>query len=308
MSDLLVRWAGRDWPRRAAVTNPAVRDLVSRYVAGERLDELMPVLHSLVDKGLSVSVEYLGRPVTSIGEARVNQAGYLDLVARLVDEGLAGVSEVSVRLSLLGLELGRSGEAFALEAARRITRAASNAGAMATLDMDASETTDATLGIWTELVQDLPRTGITLQAELHRTERDLVNLALPGIRVRLVKGAFQESRAQAFRSGHEIDLAYVRCLRRLMNSQAVPLVATHDPRLIAIAEELIRRSGRASESYEFQMLYGVRPLELRRLADIGHRARSYVPFGPGWYDYYLRGLVERPANVALFLRSLLGKR
>ncbi len=308
MSDLLVRWAGRDRVRRAAVSNPAVRDLVARYVAGERLDDVLPVLHSLVDKGLLVSVEYLGLPVAALADARTNQAGYLDLIARLVDEDLAGVSEVSIRLSLLGLDLGRDGEAFALEAARRITRAASNAGALATLDMDGIETTDATLGAWTELIQDLPRTGITVQAELHRTERDLANLAMPGVRVRLVKGAFQESRAQAFRNGHEIDLAYVRCLRRLMNSQAVPLVATHDPRLVAIAEELVRRSGRASDSYEFQMLYGVRPLELRRLADIGHQARSYVPFGPGWYDYYLRGLVERPANVALFLRSLLGKR
>ena len=99
-----------------------------------------------------------------------------------------------------------------------------------------------------------------------------------------------------------------RSLRTLMHSQAVPLVATHDPRLVAITEELIRRSGRRPGSYEFQMMYGIRPLEQRRLVDIGHPTRVYVPFGPGWYDYYVRRLAERPALAALFARSLVGKR
>ena len=308
MSELLMRWAGRDQVRRAAVSSPAARELVARYVAGEHLDDLVPVLHSLVDKGLLVSVEYLGRPVTTLGDAEANQTGYLELVARLTAEGLAKGAEISVRLGLLGQELGMHGEEFALQAARRITRMANNAGALVTLDMSGSEFADLTLDTWVQLNQDLPSIGATVQAALHRTERDLANLAMPGGRIRLCKGAFREPRTVAFRNRHEVDLAFVRGLRILMKSQAVPLVATHDPRLIAIAEELVRRSGRAPDSYEFQMLYGVRPLELRRLVDIGHVARSYVPYGPGWYEYYLRGFVERPDNLALFMRSLLGKR
>ena len=308
MSELVMRWAGRDQVRRAAMASPAARELVARYVAGEHMDDLVPVLHSLVDKGLLVSVEYLGHPVTALGDAEANRAGYLELITGLAAEGLAKGAEISVRLSLLGQELGAQGEEFALQAARRITRMASNAGALVTLDMSGSEFVDSTLDTWVQLNQDLPSVGATVQAALHRTERDLANLAMPGGRIRLCKGAFRESRAVAFRNRHEIDLAFVRGLRILMKSQAVPLVATHDPRLIAIAEELIRRAGRAPDSYEFQMLYGVRPLELRRLADIGHNARSYGPYGPGWYEYYLQGLVERPDNLALFMRSLLGKR
>lgn len=308
MSELLTRWAGRDSVRAAALSTAAARELVARYVAGQLLDDLIPVLNSLLGKGLLVSVEYLGDQVHSLEQAEANLQAYLDIVDRLTSEGLANGAELSVRLSWLGHRLGAHGRYFALQSARKIGRAASNAGVLVTVDMTEHDLVDPTLNVWEQLQQDLPSTGITLQAALHRTERDLSDLALPGRRIRLCKGAFSAPRQVAFRNNHEIDLAYVRGLRLLMNSQAKPLIATHDPRLVAIAEELIRRSGRRLGSYEFQMLYGIRPLEQRRLVDIGHQARVYVPFGPGWYDYYLRRLAERPASAALFARSLLGKR
>ena len=103
-------------------------------------------------------------------------------------------------------------------------------------------------------------------------------------------------------------MAYVRRLRELMNSDAIPLIATHDPRIVSIAEELIRRTNREYGDHEFQMMYGIRPWEQRRLVDIGHMCRVHIPVGPGWYEYYLSRLEERPANLVLFLRSLIGKR
>ncbi len=308
MNELLSRWAGRDKLRDAAVGSPAARELVTRFVAGEHLDELVPVLHTLTGQGLMISVEYLGEPVTDLEVAEANLQGYLGLIARLMTEGLAQGAELSVRLGWLGQELGAHAQGYALDAARRIARAASNAGMTVTVDMAGAELVASVLAIWGQLRQDFPRTGITFQAALHRTPSDLADLATPGTRIRLCKGAFREPRELALRSKHEVDLAFVRGLRSLMASQAVPLIATHDPRLVAISEELIRRSGRADDSYEFQMLYGVRPLEQRRLVDVGHPTRCYIPFGPGWFDYYLRRLAERPASAALFARSLVGKR
>lgn len=308
MTNPLVRLAARDEVRAAALSTPAARELVGRYVAGEDPDELVPVLNSLTDKGLLVSVEYLGEPVDKLAVARRNLQGYLDLIARLSDAGVAEGTELSVRLTGLGLGRDEAGLSHAQDAARRIARAASNAGLLVTIDMAEADTVGPTLEIWEQLRQDLPRTGITLQAALFRTAQDLAELATPGTRIRLCKGAFRESRHVALRDPHEIDLAFVRGLRTLMSSQAEPLIATHDPRIIAIAEELVRRSDRAPGSYEFQMLYGVRPYELRRLVDIGHHGRTYLPFGPGWYDYYLRRLADRPATLAMFLRSLVGKR
>lgn len=308
MSELILSWAGRDRVRETATQLPAVRELVSNFVAGEHLGDLCRVLHPLTDKGLLVAIRYLGEPVDTLEHAQANLQSYLDLISRLTIEGLAGGAEISVRLNSLGQELGAQAHGFPLEAARRIARAATNAGAMLTIESADASLADSTLQIWRQVHADLPRTGITLQANLHRTQRDIADLARPGTRIRLCKGGFRESRQVAFRSPHEIDLAYVRALRTLIGSQAEVLIATHDPRIVAIAEELLRRTGRSEDSYEFQMLYGVRPLEQRRLVDIGHRARCYVPFGPGWYDYYLHRLAENPANAALFTRALLGKR
>ena len=308
MSDLVTRWAQRNSIREAALATSAARDLVSRYVAGRDLDDLVPVLRSLIDKGLMVSVGYLGDHVDTLDQAAANQDVYLDIVQRLSDEGISASTELSLRLSRLGQRLGPPGSAFALQGARKVCRAASNAGVLVTVDMANHELVGPTLHAWEQLQQDIPSVGITVQAALYRSQRDLAELAMPSRRIRLCKGVFREPKQVAFRARHEIDLAFVRNLRVLMNSQAVVLVATHDPRMISIAEELIRRTGRPPESYEFQMMYGIRPMEQRRLADIGHRSRVLVPFGPGWYDYYTQRLAERPANAGLLARSLLGKR
>lgn len=308
MSEVLAGWAGNDRVREAALATSAARELIGRYVAGQQVDELLPVLEDLVGKGLLVSIEYLGVEVSSVAEAAVNEQGYLDLIDSLVAAGLAPGAEISVRLGWLGLELDGLGPAQALESARRVARAASNAGILMTLDQTTHEWVPQVLRVWHQLHQDWPQTGITLQANLHRTHRDLLEVAMAGNRVRLCKGAYTEPRDVAFRRRHEVDLAFVRDLRTLMGSEAVPLVATHDPRLVSISEHLLRRTGRDAEDHEFQMLYGIRPLEQRRLVDIGHPTRVYVPFGPGWWEYYVRRLADRPANVALFARSLLGKR
>ncbi len=308
MSEILAGWVGNDRVREAALATSAARDLIGRYVAGQDAAELLPVLHDLVDKGLLVSIEYLGVEVRHLADANRNEAEYLKLIDQLSAAGLASGAELSVRLGWLGLELGGLGQGHALASVRRVARAASNAGMLLMLDQTTEDLVERVLQIWRQLHQDWPTTGITIQANLHRSHRDMQEVAMPGNRVRLCKGAYSESRQVAFHSRHEVDLAFVRKLRTLVGSQATALVATHDPRLVSISEHLLRRTGRGPDSHEFQMLYGIRPLEQRRLADIGHPTRVYVPFGPGWWEYYIRRLADRPANVALFARSLLGKR
>ena len=111
----------------------------------------------------------------------------------------------------------------------------------------------------------------------------------------------------AFQGRSDVDRAYVRALRVLMEGPGYPMVATHDPRLVAITEELARRTGRAKDSFEFQMLFGIRPHEQERIAATGQRMRVYVPYGDEWYGYLVRRMAEKPANLALFLRSTLTK-
>jgi proline dehydrogenase len=210
-----------------------------------------------------------------------------------------------VKLSALGGSLAKDGKKIALANARRVCDAASAVGTTVTVDMEDHTTTDMTLETVRELRVDFPWVGAVLQAHLRRTEQDCRELAGAGSRVRLCKGAYREPPSVAFQRKSDVDLAYVRCLRILMADKGYPMVATHDPRLIAITEELA--GGRADGSFEYQMLYGVRPGEQDRIAARGRRMRVYVPYGDQWYPYFMRRLAERPANLTFFLRSLATK-
>jgi proline dehydrogenase len=171
--------------------------------------------------------------------------------------------------------------------------------------MEDHTTVDSTLAILDELRKEHPGTGAVLQSYLFRAEDDCRGLATPGSRVRLVKGAYKEPASVAYQDRREVDLAYVRCLKILMAGAGYPMIGSHDPRMIAIAQEFARGAGREPRSYEFQMLFGIRTAEQRRLADSGERMRVYVPYGADWYGYFMRRLAERPANLAFFLRSFI---
>jgi proline dehydrogenase len=174
--------------------------------------------------------------------------------------------------------------------------------------MEDHTTTDATLDTLRELRRDFPETGAVLQAYLHRTEQDCRSLAHEGSRVRLCKGAYREPEDVAFQRRHEVDKAYVRCLKILMAGEGYPMVATHDPRLVRIASALATRNGRMPGSYEFQMLYGIRPEEQKRLVGVGESVRVYMPYGQEWYGYLMRRLAERPQNLRFFLHSLVSQK
>src|SRR4051794_30638855 len=177
-------------------------------------------------------------------------------------------------------------------------------GTTVTLDMEESHTVDSTLAVLAELRRDHPWTGAVLQAMLRRTEDDARALAVAGSRVRLVKGAYREPPEVAFQDRREVDAAYARCLGVLMRGPGYPMVGSHDPRLIGIAQRLAAELGRRADSWEVQMLYGIRTDEQRRLVAAGVRVRAYVPYGVDWYGYFMRRLAERPANLRFFLRSL----
>jgi proline dehydrogenase len=176
-----------------------------------------------------------------------------------------------------------------------------------TLDMEDHTTTDLTLDALRELRADFPTVGAVLQSYLYRTEADCRDLAHEGSRVRLCKGAYKEPESVAFQTGADIDKSYVRCLKILMQGQGYPMVASHDPRLIEIAGALAGQAGRDPKSFEYQMLYGIRPEEQKRIADRGDQMRVYIPYGEEWYGYLMRRMAEKPANVAFFLRGITSK-
>ncbi len=289
---------------RVVAKAPVSRDVVRRFVAGPSTADALKVTRRLVDDGLTVSLDHLGEDTLTAEQAVAVRDAYVTLLRLLRDGALAPAAEVSVKLSALGQKFD---EQLAYEHARAICAAATDAGTTVTLDAEDHTTTDATLETLAKLRGDFPSTGAVLQAYLRRTEADCRELATPGSRVRLCKGAYAEPESVAYQSPLDVDKAYVRCLNILMSGEGYPMVATHDPRLIAIAEDRARWFDRAVDEYEFQMLYGCRPEEQARLAAEGQVVRVYVPYGNQWYGYLMRRLAERPANVAFFARALASR-
>jgi proline dehydrogenase len=289
--------------RRLVTGNPASRRVVDRFVAGETLADALAVVRTLAAEGVEVTLDHLGEDITQRSEAAQSRDACLALLAGLEPLGLGRAAEVSVKLSAFGQALP-DGHDLALEMVRPVVEAATAIGTTITLDMEDHRTVDSTLTVLAELRKEHPGTGAVLQAMLLRSEDDAKALAVTGSRVRLVKGAYDEPAAVAHQKKEAVDAAYLRCLEILMAGPGYPMVGSHDPLIVERAHELAAQNSRAVDSWEIQMLYGIRPTEQRRLAAAGTRVRAYVPYGVDWYAYFMRRLAERPANIRFFLRSL----
>jgi proline dehydrogenase len=299
----------RERLRRAAERLPVTRSVVHRFVPGETMDCVLDSVAALRESGRYVSIDYLGEDITDVDDADVAVQTYLDLIEELghsgepADNGIRPL-EVSVKLSALGQSLERDGEKIARENAWSICSAAQRAGVWVTVDAENHTMTDSTLSIVRDLRADFGWLGTVLQAYLRRTLGDCEEFAASGARIRLCKGAYEEPASVAYRDRAEVTNSYLRCLRVLMAGRGYPMVASHDPVIISAVPDIAAESGCGVHDFEYQMLYGIRDGEQRRLADAGNHVRVYVPFGTQWYGYFMRRLAERPANLGFFLRAL----
>jgi proline dehydrogenase len=299
----------REGLRRAAERLPITRRVVHRFVPGETIDSALNSVAALRESGRYVSIDYLGEDVTDVDDADAAVQTYLELIERLGRSGNFGDDsvrplEVSLKLSALGQSLERDGEKIARENAWSICSAAQRVGVWVTVDAENHTMTDSTLSIVRDLRAEFPWLGTVLQAYLRRTLGDCEEFAASGARIRLCKGAYDEPALVAYRDDPEVTDSYLRCLRVLMAGRGYPMVASHDPAIISAVPGIVAESGRGAGDFEYQMLYGIRDAEQRRLAGAGNRVRVYVPFGTQWYGYFMRRLAERPANLAFFLRAL----
>jgi len=298
-----------DGLRRVSERLPVTRKVVQRFVPGETTDDALNAVDLLRDSGRLISIDHLGEDVTDIDTANDTVEAYLALLDGLATReepsAAARPLEVSLKLSALGQALPRDGEKIALENAHTICQRAQKAGVWVTVDAEDHTTTDSTLSIVRELRADFDWLGTVLQAYLKRSRADCSEFAASAARIRLCKGAYDEPASVAFRDRDDVTDSYLTCLRILMAGKGYPMVASHDPEIIDAVPGLVRESGRGPDDFEYQMLYGIRDDEQRRLAKAGNHVRVYVPFGTQWYGYFVRRLAERPANLTFFLRALL---
>jgi proline dehydrogenase len=211
-----------------------------------------------------------------------------------------------LKLTQLGVDVDR---ATCVDNLRRILDPAQRHGFFVRIDMENSPYTDVTLEVFETLWrQEYRNVGVALQSCLHRTEKDVRRMNELGARVRLVKGAYKEPATVAYQRKSEVDDAYLRLMRLLLDAGHYPAIATHDERMLDATCAYAKERGLAGDRYEFQMLYGIRRDLQAALTAKGHRVRVYVPFGREWFPYFMRRLGERPANVGFVLRGILGER
>ncbi|MEI2778925.1 MAG: proline dehydrogenase family protein [Tetrasphaera sp.] len=279
------------------------RFLVQRYVAGSDATAAVAAAAELRLTNRSAALAYLAPAPHSGAESDAIVAAYADALSRLRESGLAahGRAEITVRPAQLGLGL-EAGATAAGERLRRLVRAAAEADTTVSLDLDDPARAAAALDLAAAANAD-PHLGVTVRADLQRTVRDVRRLSQPGARLRLLRGELAGAEG-GYRRGGTVDRAYVRCVRELLTRDCYPIFATADLRLIEITAALARQLGRPNETFEFELPYGVRVEEQRRIADRGHQLRVWIPWGREWHDYLAGRLAERHTGVWQLARAL----
>lgn len=301
ISNLLLRAAENKQLERIITANRLSAGVVNRYVAGTTLDEAIAATQHLQRQGIQVSLDLLGEHVVDLAEAANATAEYLEAV-KAISERAPGAT-VSVKLSQLGIGMDPQVCADHLEA---LLQAAGAVGVDVEVDMEHSTIGPATLDAYRQFLARHPRTRVAVQAAIRRTRGDLESFTGHKPRVRLVKGAFKEEPTTALLDKREVDAQYRSLVEYALRNLPDPAFGTHDSAMIDHAKVVASDLGVSKADYEFQMLYGVRRDVQRRLADDGYRVRVYLPYGSQWYPYLMRRMAERPANLLLFLRSVVG--
>jgi proline dehydrogenase len=292
--------------QRFVTGTPLSRRVAERFVAGDTLDDAVRAARMLNQQDLSVSLDYLGESVASREEAEAATGMAIRTLERIAAEGLE--ANISLKPSQLGLDID---EAFCRENVERVLRRARELGngegeIFVRLDMESSDYAERTVALVEDLwAAGLRNVGTVLQSYLRRTPDDLERLITLGSRIRLVKGAYKEPETVAFPEKAEVDRMFVEEMEMLLTRGSYPAIATHDEAIISRARRFAWEQGIPKDSFEFQMLYGIRRDLQTRLREEGYNVRVYVPFGDSWYPYLMRRMAERPANVLFIAGSIV---
>lgn len=277
--------------------------LAYRFVAGDHLEDAVRVVQTINSRGSSASLDHLGENVSQERDARLAADDYLAAFERIAAERLN--ANVSVKLTQLGLDIS---PALCRELLERVLARAKELDNFVRIDMEGSAYTQRTLDLVLEMHQRYANCGVVLQSYLYRTLGDVKRANAARVRVRLVKGAYDEPETVAYPKKADVDAKYAEAMQELLREGVYPAIATHDDRLIDATIQAAREQGLTADQFEFQLLYGIRRDLQERLLRDGYRVRIYVPYGTEWYPYLMRRLAERPANLLFIVRSVLRER
>lgn len=302
---LLLKASDNAWLREHGTKAPFVRRAVRRFMPGESLDDMLAAARLMAGQGVQAVFTRLGENVKDLAEADFVARHYLEALDRVALERLA--CEPSVKLTQLGLDI-ESG--LAMGHVRDLAARAYRHGNYLWVDMEQSSYVGITLDLVRHVAEDFPNVGVCLQAYLHRTRQDLLDLMGRGIGIRLVKGAYREPPSVAFQRKSEVDAHYLALAQLMLEPGARSggsrvVFGTHDLALVAAIRQHAAALQVKPSDYEFHMLYGIQRAAQLQLAREGATVRVLIAYGPYWFPWYMRRLAERPANVWFVVRSIV---
>jgi proline dehydrogenase len=282
------------------VPKPIVRKVSSRYIAGSAVSDAVRVVRNLNQQGAMATIDVLGEYIKDMDEARKNTEDQIEVLNAIEKERLQG--NLSIKLTSLGLGLD---DAMCEANVRRILEhAKAHGNIFVRFDMENVPYTDRTIALYLKFRKKY-NVGIVLQAYLHRTQDDIRKIMSDGpSNFRICKGIYVESPEHAIKDYESVRKNYLDCLELMLQGGAYVGIATHDSYLVDEAKKLVAKHGRDKQSYEFQMLLGVRDELRKRTISEGHRLRVYVPFGADWYGYSIRRLKENPSMAGHIMKAI----
>lgn len=306
---LILRVSAWKWVERFVRKSRVMRRVVQRFVAGDDLDQALEVAEALAKQGFCVTLDLLGEHAAGPVNGDAAEKEYEHILQRIAESPHSGGSQperinISIKLTQLGLI---EEEEACVRRLIRLLESAKKSDNFVRVDMEESACTERTLSAVFKGFEACGNVGLALQSMLFRSDDDVKNLNDRGIRVRLVKGAYLEAAEVARQDKDDVDAAYRALAEALLADGVYPAFGTHDDKIIDFIRRRAKEIGRRTDTYEFQMLYGIRRPLQEALKNEGCNVRIYVPYGSSWYPYFTRRLAERPANLLFFLRSLFGK-
>lgn len=274
----------------------------SRFVAGASLNQALVVSKGLNDRGLCVTLDYLGEFIQSKEEAEEIVAQILDAIQSIHREKVDGY--VSVKLTSLGIDLS---DEIAKQHICTILKEAAEKNIFINIDMEDYARCERTITLVKDLRSVYQNVGTVIQAYLYRAEKDMEELKGYQTPLRLVKGAYKESSQVAHPLKKDVDINYKKIIKQYLLSGHYTAVATHDEEIISYTKQVVKENQILKKKFEFQMLYGIRSERQLELVKEGYKVRVYVPYGTDWFGYFMRRMAERPANLAFVLKSMFGK-
>ena len=271
-----------------------------RFVAGESYDVAEKKVRAINEKGNRVTLDLLGENIKDATTAAQTVDAYIELLEQIKTSGLD--SSISVKLTMMGLDIS---EDVCYDNLSRLLDTAKAHNQFVRIDMEGSDYTEATIELFKRALKDYEgHVGLVLQAYLHRTAKDVAELAELGADIRLCKGAYKESAAVALQSMDDIRAAYKEYAKILIEKTSFPRMATHDGSLVKWLLDYAASEGLAKDRFEFQMLYGLRESTMNKLASEGWKTCVYVPYGTMWFPYFTRRLMERKENIFFIATTL----